>query len=80
MIDHIFRPAAARDAREISRYYSEISQDLDDRFWKELNAGIDSILKNPNGQHSDPSGFRRSTWQNFRITCFMKFARDWFGL
>ncbi len=65
MTAHIFHPAAVRDAQEINRHYTEISEDLSDRFWKELNEGIDEILDNPKGQHFDPSGFRRLNLTKF---------------
>lgn len=64
-MDHIFHPAAVQDAREIERQYSEISDELGDRFWSELNDGIDAILENPGGQHFDPSGFRRRNLKKF---------------
>ena len=36
-------PRAANDAREIAAMYAEISDELRDKFWKEIDDAIDYI-------------------------------------
>lgn len=39
----IIHPRAAKDAREIAVKYADVSDDLCDQFWKELDDAIDFI-------------------------------------
>jgi len=56
----IIHPRAAKDAREIAAMYAEISDELHDKFWKEIDDAIDYIEKYPERHHYDPCGRRRS--------------------
>jgi plasmid stabilization system protein ParE len=58
-------PRAAKDAREIAAMYAEISHELRDKFWKEIDHAIDCIEQYPERHHYDPSGRRRSNLQRF---------------
>ena len=61
----IIHPKAAKDAREIAAMYAEISDELRDKFWKEIDDAIDYIEKYPERHHYDPSGRRRSNLERF---------------
>jgi toxin ParE1/3/4 len=61
----IFHPRAAKDAREIAAKYADISDELRDKFWKEIDAAIDCIEQYPERHHYDPSGRRRSNLKRF---------------
>jgi hypothetical protein len=54
-------PSAAKDAREIAAMYAEISDELCDKFWKEIDDAIEYIEKYPERPHYDPNGRRRSS-------------------
>jgi hypothetical protein len=43
----IIHPRAAKDARAIAAKYVEVSDDLCDQFWKELDDAIDYIDRRP---------------------------------
>lgn len=64
-MEFIFHPLAAREAREIEADYAKISGKLSDRFWRELNEAIDQVFSHPEGQHFDPSGYRRRNLRKF---------------
>lgn len=61
----VIHPRAAKDAREIAAKYSDVSEDLADRFWSELDAAIETIAEFPERHHFDPSGLRRSNLVKF---------------
>ncbi len=61
----IIHPRAARDAQEIAATYSEVSGELRDQFWKEIDDAIDYIERYPERHHYDPSGRRRSNLKRF---------------
>lgn len=58
-------PLAARDARSIAAKYREISDELNQRFWDELDAGLDSIEQYPTSHHYDTSALRRCNLKKF---------------
>ena len=64
-MEEIFHPQAARDVRGIERQYAEVSQDLADRFWADLNNSLDQVFDFPERQHFDPSGYRRRNLKKF---------------
>ena len=39
----LIHPRAAKDARDIAAMYAEISEELRDKFWKEIDDAIDYI-------------------------------------
>ena len=43
----IIHPKAAMDAREIAAMYAEVSDELLDKFWKEIDDAIDYIEQYP---------------------------------
>lgn len=61
----IIHPRAAKDAREIAAMYAEVSNELRDKFWKEIDDAIDSIEEYPERHHYDPSGRRRRNLRKF---------------
>jgi plasmid stabilization system protein ParE len=61
----LIHPKAAKDAREIAAMYAEVSNELCDKFWKEIDEAIDCIEQYPERHHYDPSGRRRSNLQRF---------------
>jgi len=61
----IIHPRAAKDAREIAVKYADVSYDLCDQFWKELDDAIDFIERYPERHHYDPTGRRRSNLKKF---------------
>jgi plasmid stabilization system protein ParE len=61
----IIHPRAAKDAQEIAATYSEVSDELRDQFWKEIDDAIDYIERYPERHHYDPSGRRRSNLKRF---------------
>jgi plasmid stabilization system protein ParE len=65
MRDLIFHPAVVKDVREIVGKYSEISEELANRFWQELEFAIEGIARFPERHHYDPSGLRRSNLEKF---------------
>ena len=65
----IIHPKAAKDARNIAAKYAEVSDDLRDQFWKEIDDAIDSIERHPERHHYDPSGRRRSNLKKSTIFC-----------
>ncbi len=58
-MESIFHPRAALDAKEIASPYADISDQLVERFWAELDEAIDAIESRPSAEHFDPSGFLR---------------------
>jgi hypothetical protein len=63
----IIHPWAAKDAREIAAMYADVSDELRDKFWKEIDDAIDYIERYPERHHYDPSGRRRSQSQTIPI-------------
>lgn len=61
----VFHPSVAKDARSIGAKYRSISEELCQRFWDELEAGIDSIEQHSSSHHYDPSGMRRYNLKKF---------------
>jgi plasmid stabilization system protein ParE len=61
----IIHPMAAKDAREIAAMYAEVSRELRDQFWGEIDAAVDAIENYPERHHFDPSGRRRSNLKKF---------------
>lgn len=59
----LIHPRAAKDARDIASMYAEISDELRDQFWNEIDDAIDHIERYPKRHHFDPSGRRRSIVQ-----------------
>ena len=62
---HIFHPRASRDAQKIEKDYTRISEELGNRFWKELSEAIDEVFAHPSRQHFDLSGYRRRNLKKF---------------
>ena len=75
-MDQLFHPLASRDSRKIESQYAEISTNLADRFWLELNEGLDEIFKNPEGHHFDPSGYRRYNLEKFPYRILFELRLD----
>ncbi|QQL44720.1 type II toxin-antitoxin system RelE/ParE family toxin [Sulfuriroseicoccus oceanibius] len=65
-----------RDARQIEAGYAEISQDLADRFWEELNQELDELIQYPERQYFDPSGFRRRNLRRFPVHVLFEIRAD----
>jgi plasmid stabilization system protein ParE len=61
----IIHPQAAKDAREIAAKYADVSPDLRDQFWSEIDAAIEYIEHYPERHHYDPSGRRRGNLKKF---------------
>jgi mRNA-degrading endonuclease RelE of RelBE toxin-antitoxin system len=74
-MDHIFHPRAVQDARKIEQDYAEISKNLADRFWTELNEAIDAVFSRPE-QHFDPSGYRRRNLGKFPFRILFEVRLD----
>jgi plasmid stabilization system protein ParE len=53
------------EVREILGFYSEISDQLADDFWKELSEAADYARQFPERHHFDASGRRRSNLSRF---------------
>jgi len=64
-VEQIFHPQATRDARGIEKLYAEVSQELADRFWADLNEALDQVFDFPERQHFDTSGYRRRNLKKF---------------
>ena len=64
-----FHPAAISDARRIYQYYSDVSHELGDEFWEELEHFIESARLFPKRNHFDRLGkdLRRSNLKRFPI-------------
>ena len=61
----LIHPRAAKDARDIAAMYAEVSDELRDKFWKEIDDAIECIERSPERHHYDPSGRRRSNLKRF---------------
>lgn len=61
----IIHPGAAKDAREIAAKYADVSSNLVERFWRELDASMDEIASFPERCHYDSSGLRRADLVKF---------------
>lgn len=61
----IIHPDAAKDVREIAAKYADVSDNLVERFWTELDVAMDGIAAYPERCHYDPSGLRRSNLVKF---------------
>lgn len=61
----VIHPRAAKDARDIAAKYAEVSDELRDQFWEEMDLAIDQIERYPERHHYDPSGKRRSNLEKF---------------
>lgn len=61
----MIHPRAAKDAREIATKYADISDDLRNQFWEEIDDAIDCIELHPERHHYDPCGMRRSNLNKF---------------
>ena len=61
----LIHPRAAKDACVIASMYAEVSDELHDKFWKEIDDAIDYIEQYPERHHYDPSGRRRSNLKRF---------------
>ena len=64
-MEFLFHPLVGREARKIEREYRDVSDHLADRFWIELNEGIDDVFEHPERHHFDSSGYRRRNLQKF---------------
>ena len=64
-----FHPSAISDARKIYQYYSDISHELGDAFWHELEQFIEKARLHPTKNHFDLLGndLRRSNLKKFPI-------------
>ena len=64
-MDLIIHPRAAKDAREIARKYARVSDQVEERFWAELDEGVEAIAAHPERHHYDSSGLRRYNLNKF---------------
>ena len=64
-MEPIFHPQATHDAREIEKQYADISQELANRFWTDLNEALNHVFDFPERQYFDPSGYRRRNLKKF---------------
>jgi hypothetical protein len=62
-----YHPKVPAEARAIYRYYRDVSQQLADDFWTELEAKLHYASEFPKRHHFDPSGRRRSNLKRFPI-------------
>jgi plasmid stabilization system protein ParE len=60
-----FHPKVPNEVRAILDYYEDISRQLADEFWLELNSAIQNAESFPYLHHFDPSGRRRINLKKF---------------
>jgi plasmid stabilization system protein ParE len=58
-------PRAAKDAREIAAKYADVSNELLEKFWEEIDDAVNYIELYPERHHYDPCGMRRSNLKKF---------------
>ena len=62
-----FHPKAPSEARELYDYYSSISEDLGNDFWRELLEALENARMHPERHHFDSTGLRRSNLKRFPV-------------
>ena len=60
-----YHPAVRRDVRNILRHYDEISIQLGDAFWDELQTLIEQARANPERFHPTDRGLHRANMRGF---------------
>lgn len=60
-----FHPLVQKDINSILRRYDSISSKLGDRFFAELTAALDSVLRNPERGHLFEADIRRVNLPSF---------------
>ncbi len=61
----IRHPELATDIRDTAMHYAEVSGRVHALFWRELDAVLASIERNPRAHHYDACGLRRANFQRF---------------
>ena len=62
-----YHPKAPAEAREIYRFYRDVSEDLAGAFWADLEARIDYARRHPERHHFDRPRLRRANLKRFPI-------------
>jgi hypothetical protein len=67
--DIVYHFKVPAEAREFLDYYENVSQELGDKFWKELSFAIANAGEYPTRHHFDQlgAGLRRCNLKNFPI-------------
>ena len=67
-----FNPKVPEEAREFLDYYSGISGEIAESFWRELWGAINHACEFPERHHFDATGLRRAPLERFPVHFLFK--------
>lgn len=68
-----FDPGAEKDIQEAYQWYESQEEGVGNKFLKELNEKIDTIIEKPESRFSDEEGVRRASLKKFPYFIFYLF-------
>ena len=77
MREVFYHPRVPNEVREILEHYSQISDQLADKFWEEFMDAIGDVQSHPGRHHFDPSGRRRCNLKRFPYHVLFKIFPDY---
>lgn len=72
----VFHPKVPKEARDLLEYYSSVSMELGDGFWRELWETIAHARDYPERHHFDATGLRRGNLKRFPIHFLFRIFPD----